>query len=853
MRSVLIQRSAFSNFFKPSWPIGWIIFISIACLLMVLFFGISPSKGAEPQAEIQNPDKIKLGALFRNSPTGERHRAGIHQAVHDFFKDKGPANVTIVDHEYTDENEGLKRLRELLEGKKGKVDIVLGPTDSGVFVDALRQRAELEKYQVPVISSQVTTAVPIQEEGWFFRTNVDIKRRVQTIYNFLNKYPIRSIAVIYKDTEFAERAEEAFNKMLAENQKRGYQTVKWVSLDDQNDACRRILDVRPEAVGLFGDRQDIKSIYKKLQTMNSGISLYNPIFFTMIDARETGIDNLHYASLVKRPSVKPAEGKNIGRPVFDEAEGLAYDTTIYVLSLLEEHLKTGFEPVKFRNQFMALMKASPLSTHGAKTDMAFNDLENIAQLGVINLKDGKVEIFDLEQTVSLFKKARMKAGLLSRRFGPMMGFNLILLMGIVAGITIIDLRRWYRGASHRLFISGPFYLLILFNVTVSLSLYLFLAETGQIRYDSLINVLIIAVAPMAIMRTTFFETPAGKAIGLANMYDRFLMWVNDKLMIGKYRSQHANINAIAYHNSITEMKHILNQFHQFARNPSQRKRLEEELEKDLDKARSLQEKRTICARRLLNNFDWDKDLHQRMGLLPEGFEEKNPKDPEVIIKKTVEFCLLDRERMKSLEMLLDNYMQEKEKKDDALYAVLKKDLDEALRSVKADRGRLSIKSRFLYIQFDLREEKLKAKGYLPEDFSLASAEVSIKYYEKRAAKRVPVKEPVNVQVMNRKGISLDIGEAQIENVSMGGALLSHLQMEEGLFPVNTPFDLEINVTEGDLSGLTAQATPVRFDYENDEVAFGIRFHDLDQNSKEMIQNYTTPYYSIEPVPYGPHI
>ncbi len=67
-----------------------------------------------------------------------------------------------------------------------------------------------------------------------------------------------------------------------------------------------------------------------------------------------------------------------------------------------------------------------------------------------------------------------------------------------------------------------------------LVLYFVLAEREAIRYDSWAAALIVAMGPSVFLRTTFFETPTGKAIGLTNIYDRILLWISEKMMIRRY-------------------------------------------------------------------------------------------------------------------------------------------------------------------------------------------------------------------------------------------------------------------------------------------------------------------------------
>ncbi len=156
-----------------------------------------------------------------------------------------------------------------------KADVILGPTESGVFLRALEQRKMLEQHKIPVISSQVASKIPHQMNGWFFRTNINVERRAEVMYKYLNKRWVQSITVIYEDTEFGRRAEEAFR-----NEPQGQQIELYLSLAYNSDTdprqIRKIFEKRPEAVGIFGNRSDFFHLYGLLKSLNSSLNNYFP-------------------------------------------------------------------------------------------------------------------------------------------------------------------------------------------------------------------------------------------------------------------------------------------------------------------------------------------------------------------------------------------------------------------------------------------------------------------------------------------------------------------------------------------------------------------------------------------------
>ena len=141
----------------------------------------------------------------------------------------------------------------------GEADIIIGPTESDVFVMGIENRKELEKDEVPVISSLIISDVPYKVGGWFFRTNVDVRRRVEAIHDYMNKYWIRSIAILYANTAWGRRAQEAFSEELSLDQKNYYMPLMYNPPPaSAREQIRQILNVRPDAVGIFGEREDLK-------------------------------------------------------------------------------------------------------------------------------------------------------------------------------------------------------------------------------------------------------------------------------------------------------------------------------------------------------------------------------------------------------------------------------------------------------------------------------------------------------------------------------------------------------------------------------------------------------------------
>ena len=115
--------------------------------------------------------------------------------------------MCLLDLGYTDYDAGLDTLQNSL--RSGHVDVLLGPTESDLFIRAIEEEPTLSEKAIPIVSPLVTAGADKKSE-WLFRTNVSVSERAQVMFDFLRKYWIRSIAVLYANTAFGRQAEENF-------------------------------------------------------------------------------------------------------------------------------------------------------------------------------------------------------------------------------------------------------------------------------------------------------------------------------------------------------------------------------------------------------------------------------------------------------------------------------------------------------------------------------------------------------------------------------------------------------------------------------------------------------------------
>lgn len=683
------------------------------CFLMAFLLSTNINLSAQNKIVNNQNKKIRIGVLCKYD-VEVRYKKGIQDAFDDFKKENKQfaecINIQDFMFTYRNELEGEIKLNNWI--MKKEVEIILGPTDSGIFIRALKDREKLGEKKIPIISPTVTIPVGNQPDGWFFRTNVDIVSRIRTIYDFLHKYWIRSIGILYADTEFGRRAKDKLNVEIRKT--KNHKSFLFTSNDSMRDGVGEILQWRPEALGVFGSCEDILKICNYLESMNASSS-YKPFLFTIIDACKLSskVDSFYFVSSAKsKPNEKNKE------EVFNEVWALAYDTTVFVLSELKklDEKLNKYDAIEFRNQFVALLNG-PTEETGIKTGMKFGKLENTAELKVFRIMNNEIQRRD-SLDVKWIEKVQNKLDLIKRRYGFWPEIYIILMIGIVITVNITDIKRWYGKGLRKEWKHPHLYIFIGLNLVLVMILYFFLAERGVISYGNIFQALGIALAPSILIKTTLFETSAGKAISLAKLYDKILEWINDRLMMSRYKSHSNNVNVLAYHNSESDLRSVLHQIYNNARIEAQRNKLRNDLEEELRGKTLVLERRRIYARRLLNRLDWE-ELEVR-NLVPkqEKFSKKNPIDPEKIIRESVRYCSEDPKRLGQVKKAFDEYMKEVEQDSPESHEEIKKKWEEVTQDVSSERDRLFIQIRFLFVQFGFNPKSLEDKEMLTKDYEI---------------------------------------------------------------------------------------------------------------------------------------
>jgi ABC-type branched-subunit amino acid transport system substrate-binding protein len=655
--------------------------------------------------------------------------------------------------DYRSDQDGIEKLQNLIE--ECKADIVLGPTDSGVYLGASRRN--LQRYKIPVISPLVAASEPPNEPGgWFFRVNIDAMKRIDAVIDYLRPFLLSSMAILYPDTGFGYLSERHFYQQSEERWKQSYHQLKYTASDaDKRRAVDLLLESRPEAVGILGAPDDVAVIVRLMRSM-SGWNPYRPIIFTIVDPsmqpgklKSTAFVSLSNGIPVAGEAVKHEKGTPTAKPDtgYDEIEALSFDTTRLVLEALKSAYskRARWNPEAFRDEFTALLQqlsAQPNLLGPTRSRMEFRNYTNTAVPAVyITDEDGKIRKAPHLETLQpgpfefgkFFALVKLKVDLAFRRFGLLLSTNLLLLFLLALVLSFLHLYRWFEGQLRKALFSVQalffFYPMVGGNFLVAVVLYFYLGEIGAIRYDSWQAALIIGLTPTALLRSTFFETPTGKAIGLADYYDGLIRWLSERMMIRRYKVLQQRVSILTYFNPRNRLASKLRRLYENAESDKMRDRLEKDLKADVDRAATYMGKRRVIARRLLRRFSW-KELQTEFA--PPEFQGEKPPDPVGIVHDCTDYCVTNEESRKKLNELLEKcYEGLREQMPDLgedsksfwEYKVkqFRGEFQERLRDL-GPHDATEVMVRELVTRFHFKPSRLKEEKLLPEDYNLPTSD-----------------------------------------------------------------------------------------------------------------------------------
>ncbi|MEE8105708.1 MAG: hypothetical protein V3T86_09260 [Planctomycetota bacterium] len=645
-------------------------------------------------------DTIWIAVLYRKTPTGERHLEGVTDAV---AKHRMGTRIKLRKVPYLNEREGDAMLSALVRGspaeKKLPVHLVLGPTDSGVFLRGKAVQSELAKFKVPVISSLVTAKEENGREDWFLRTNVDVVRRAEAIFDHLNKRWVTSFTIVYVNSEFGRRAEEAFRENLSGFSASHYEAYPFEP-GRLRIQIRNVLRRRPEAVGFFGAREDIVSCYESLLAQNDSIVPYRPILFSVVDLRSlhADIDGFHYVSVIQPQSDSPVDATQ--QP--DNVHGLSYDTTWLVLDVIRT-LPPLWDAEAFRTSFRANVLAGRGGARGERTAMRFSGGHNAAEVFVYEMSGGRVTHIPAVE-VGIGAKVSHKVALVGRRFGLMPLVSLAVILLIVFVTSLNDFRVWYGGRSRRFLRSRYFYGIVALQGVMAAVLFVVTCELDWTRYDSILAAGGIALSPSPLLRTTILRW-GDKGVGFARMYDQLLEHWTRRFITSRYTMTKVNTVFVAYYNSLDGLRRRLDEVLDTLPTTEVTTALRAKIDAEIVAAEGNYEKRELCARQLVHLRSWEE--LKEMGIVPDK-APVNPNDPRSMITAAVMHCLDD-----DLEKALDRDIESKLKRYPKSKAHLKRKLADA---ADAPQDILYAKFQFLALRFNYDVDKLKTLKFLPADY-----------------------------------------------------------------------------------------------------------------------------------------
>lgn len=353
--------------------------------------------------------------------------------------------------------------------------------------------------------------------------------------------------------------------------------------------------------------------------------------------------------------------------------------------------------------------------------MRFSDFQNQSplQLRQVDTSASPAEVLavPIRSPKTFWQSIEKNVDVRLRRFGPMLVTNLLLVCFIVAYISMMDLQKFHAGSKRSVLWRWPFLMLLGFNLLVALGLYVFLAETEQVRWDNSISAIIIGFGYAAMVKSTLFQTQAGQSIGLADLYNKTVSWINDQIMIARSRKYSAVIYYIAYRNTRDYMMGELRNIYLFATSEDRRQELIGQLEEKIKKESTIIEQRRVCAEHLLKLISWRQlDTAQ---LIERGKKRSSIKHPKYLVTVAVNHIVKER-GSGNARMWLYKKVQRLIDADTAINPTRggqeKDRLEQELMKSPKEQSDHYVLIRWLFVYYLCREESLLKAGLLPTDY-----------------------------------------------------------------------------------------------------------------------------------------
>jgi len=814
---------------------------------------------------------LRIAVVYRMGDSGTRILGGVKAAVDSYKSQDGKFKVEVKPVPYIDELDGIEEILKLFDDKS--VHIILGPSDSGVFINVKKRPEYAKKASKPIVSPLVTAQEGNLDGDWRFRTNIDVEARARAASDFLSHASYQAIGVLYSNNEFGQRAAKAFQNQFVQPDE-DYLALSYDDTVQLRSQARKILEKRPGAVGVFGRRHELRTVKRELEALNSSIFKYRPLLFSLTDTRTLDLKGTYFVSLVGA-SIDQLKGQS--SVAWDEVRGLAYDTTWLVLKIagqIKEPLSNRNWSTLFRKRLFSYMLGPPQREIGFVTGMEFGDSKNQARPKVLTQTTEGVRTAVPDRSWSDMGKLGDWIEIRERRYGNAIWINISLVAVIALWLTLVDIRRRQEIRTGSLFFRRPVIALVAFNVISAVATLIAAAEMGIVKWDSVMAALAVAIGHRAMLTTTIFETAQGRALGFGRLYERTLASINARIMTTLHESQSATINYVAYTNSLPNMRDLLINVYSFAQDSADSRDRIDSLEIEIARAKGTLAKQEVCARRLLHTMSW-KQL-QANRIIPEYIKQGKLIDPVIILRESVQYVLRSDDDLRSkVKLKIDDALDRLKADSEQGYDAAVKELNEALEKAETERGRLYCRLRWLFTQWGFSLKRIREEGLLPENFRVNrinldmgwASELSARVRntlaskmqagiskvtsteahggesygtssaagERRTTQRIELNGAAQLKIKGDDGISEQMFDAAITDVSEGGACLLVAREDMGdVSGISRP--VSVHILNGPLQGIEYDALRVYEKESKDVLQLGLKWVESNDELCERLAN-----------------
>ncbi|GJL65219.1 MAG: hypothetical protein NPIRA05_01900 [Nitrospirales bacterium] len=673
---------------------------------------------------------------------------GIRKYIKTYNEAKGKRQlwtVEPVELPYGEEEAGLQLLLEVIRKQAHQnlsneavqdsvaaapaVDVILGPSDSGLYLSLMEFKDDLEAAKVVVLSPVVTAKEGNKPNEWLFRANVQVVKRAQKIFDYLVSRGFNTITVAYESSSFGDMAELAFSELAGEKPQINYKALRFRS-GQLRGAASTIVDERPSAVGLLGRTEHVRQLQRALNAVTPTIVPYDPLVFAITDASTLCLKGVRFVTLYKKQKGSTQADPGCGNPpgsMTDEFTELGYDTAKRLLRIADKIGTDSHGTIDWRTKFRYELAASfetPNGRPSKRTGMAFLGRENTAEPTIRwyeGVVDGKDVFADVTTPTSGWSswwtwwKDRIEVR--QRRFGLVPLINITFVVAIVGILTFLDVNKSFTaGRARRYLWRWTFLRLALFNVFVAVAVLFAMAEWGDVRWDNTLVALSVAFGYTMLLKTTIFETSSGQAFGLAQFYEKILKNINRRLMVMRYELEAPRVYFLSYTNSRNWLREVLVRVYRESEDSDRADRLIADIDRDVGTIDGEVEKRRVYARILLDLMNWPQLV--RAHLLPFNIKEHELFDPTTLLRAAAHYSSQVRPENghKINAMVTARLTQIREQNTGKVNKAIKDELDERIAKSTTERGRTYVRLDWLVIQQFISLDQLQPKGLVDPAF-----------------------------------------------------------------------------------------------------------------------------------------